>query len=173
MDEYAIARTVTLFDGKQYSAGKPGSGKKRNCYFNKDHAEQAYRTAVEQQQHDGIPKLVKSIEIVLEGTDGTRESVIMDHTNTETAEVNFRMTGKPTEYRKLLGRIVEEFGSRTAFADAMGISRTELTSKMMGKSGWTKKHMRTACELLHISRSEIGDYFFPDFPAAVETQKMN
>ena len=64
------------------------------------------------------------------------------------------------EYRKLLGRIVEIFNTRRAFAEAMGISEKTLTFKLSGQSGWTQQEMLKACELLQIPKEQLPDYFF-------------
>ena len=65
-------------------------------------------------------------------------------------------------YQKLRGRIVEKFGSIGAFADAVGISRTQMSKKLQGKAGisqadivlWSKP------EYLDIKQKEYSDYYF-------------
>lgn len=61
---------------------------------------------------------------------------------------------------KLTGRIVEKYGSRSAFADALGISPQQLTPKLTGKTGITREDVVEWSEALGISIDKIGVYFF-------------
>ena len=61
---------------------------------------------------------------------------------------------------KLKGRIVEKYETYTAFADRLGISSQQLSPKLNGKTAITKEDIVEWCELLDISRDEIGVYFF-------------
>lgn len=74
-------------------------------------------------------------------------------------------------YRYLLGKIVAEYGQQKAFAAALGITKEELSNKMTGRTSWTKKNIRKACELLKISREDVGLYFFPEIPTAAELKQ--
>lgn len=64
------------------------------------------------------------------------------------------------DYSKLIGRIIEKFGSRTAFAEAMGL-KTEALSRRLnrGKSFETEEYIK-ACELLDIPPKDMYLYFF-------------
>ena len=64
------------------------------------------------------------------------------------------------DYSKLIGRIIEKFGTRTAFQEAMGMSSASMSFRLNGKSMWTDRDIEKAIGLLDIPRNEIGDYFF-------------
>lgn len=64
------------------------------------------------------------------------------------------------DYRKLRGRIVEKYGSQSVFSLAMGLSGRTLSLKMNSKVPWKQKEICKAADLLDISDSDIGDYFF-------------
>ena len=61
---------------------------------------------------------------------------------------------------KLMGRIVEKGYTVTSFADKVGISRQSLGKKLNGARDFTVSEIFGICEILSITRSEIGDYFF-------------
>lgn len=63
-------------------------------------------------------------------------------------------------YAKLRGRIVEKFGSQSAFAEAMGMRKALLSAKLNNKSEWSFPEVMRACELLGIPLSEAHLYFF-------------
>ena len=63
-------------------------------------------------------------------------------------------------YRKLLGRIVEKFGTQLKFAEAMGVSESMLSKKLNSSLGFKQSEICLACELLDIAPSEIPMYFF-------------
>lgn len=63
-------------------------------------------------------------------------------------------------YDKLRGRIVERYGSQEKYAEALGISTNSLSKKMTGKTGFSQKDIVLWSELLEISKSEYGEYFF-------------
>ncbi len=64
------------------------------------------------------------------------------------------------EYRKLIGRIIEKYGTRKAFAEKLGISENSMSLKLNGKTGFSQDEMNRWSDLLGIDVSEIGDYFF-------------
>lgn len=70
-------------------------------------------------------------------------------------------------YRKLSGRIVEIFGTRAAFAEAMGWSERTLSLKMNNKVEWSQRDMFKAADLLGITYTDISLYFF-----ALEVQNI-
>lgn len=66
------------------------------------------------------------------------------------------------DYRKLTGRIIEKFGTRRAFADAVGISENAMSQKLSGKMKITTDDIKLWCkpEFLDITCDLIGIYFF-------------
>lgn len=64
------------------------------------------------------------------------------------------------DYSKLLGRIVEKFGTQAKFAEAMGISERSLSLKLNGKVGWKQPEIAKACSLLELEDFDIPVYFF-------------
>ena len=63
-------------------------------------------------------------------------------------------------YSKLRGRIVEKYGTASAFADALGIHKTQLSAKLNNKVDITKQDISTWSDLLNISMEDYGTYFF-------------
>lgn len=63
-------------------------------------------------------------------------------------------------YDKLKGKIKEVFGTQEAFANALGIARTSLYSKLNNNTEFTQMEMLRALELLHLQKTEIDVYFF-------------
>jgi len=64
------------------------------------------------------------------------------------------------DFGKLRGRIVEKFGSQAAFARAFGVSRNTFSKKMNNKTRFTSGDIVKIAEMLEISDSEVGAYFF-------------
>lgn len=66
------------------------------------------------------------------------------------------------DYSKLIGRIVEKFGSRRAFADACGFSENTISRKLSGKMAITTNDIVkwSRPEFLDINHSDIPEYFF-------------
>lgn len=66
------------------------------------------------------------------------------------------------DYSKLIGRIVEKFGSRKAFAEACGFSENTISQKLSGKMSITTKDVVkwSSPELLDIDNDDIPQYFF-------------
>ena len=64
------------------------------------------------------------------------------------------------DYRKLRGKITEVYGTRAAFAKALGIDPTTLSYKLNNKSEWTTNEIVKACELLNVPLVEAHLYFF-------------
>lgn len=64
------------------------------------------------------------------------------------------------DYSKLDGKISEKFGTRGAFAKAMGFSERTLSLKMSGQVPWKQPDMARACEILDIRKKDIPSYFF-------------
>lgn len=63
-------------------------------------------------------------------------------------------------YAKLRGRIVEKFGSQSAFAAVMEWREALLSAKLNNKSEWTFAEVMKACKLLEIPLSDAHLYFF-------------
>lgn len=63
-------------------------------------------------------------------------------------------------YAKLRGRIVEKFGSQSAFATAMEWREALLSAKLNNKSKWEVSEVLKVCELLEIPVDEAHLYFF-------------
>lgn len=65
------------------------------------------------------------------------------------------------QFRALTGKIVEVFGTRKEFADALGITTGTLLKKLDGQNEWKRDEILTACDLLDIhGAQEIYDFFF-------------
>ena len=64
------------------------------------------------------------------------------------------------DYSKLRGRIVEKFGTISAFTKALGSSTVTVSAKLNNKSGFSRGDIEHWSELLKIPSSEIGLYFF-------------
>lgn len=66
----------------------------------------------------------------------------------------------PMDYNKLVGRIIEKYGSRTAFADAIGLTQEALSRRLNNGSNFRTEEYIKACELLDIPPKEMHLYFF-------------
>ena len=66
----------------------------------------------------------------------------------------------PYNYSKLLGRIVEKFGTQANFAEKLGLSERSMSLKLNGRVGWKQTEISKACEILEILPAEIPAYFF-------------
>lgn len=64
------------------------------------------------------------------------------------------------EYSKLRGRIVEKYGTMTAFAEKLNIKVQTVSRKLNSDVGFTKDDILVWSELLDIPKEEIGIYFF-------------
>lgn len=64
------------------------------------------------------------------------------------------------EYSKLRGRIVEKFGTISAFAEAIGASIATISMKLNGKTEFSKKDIEIWAKHLDIATEEYCDYFF-------------
>lgn len=63
-------------------------------------------------------------------------------------------------YSKLKGRIVEKFGSQTAFVKAFGVSENTFSLKMNNKVRFTTDDITRITRMLDIPEEAIGEYFF-------------
>jgi hypothetical protein len=66
----------------------------------------------------------------------------------------------PMDYSTLVGRIIEKFGSRTAFAKAMGWKMEALSRRLNNKTKFQTDDYIRMCELLDIPPKEMHVYFF-------------
>ena len=66
------------------------------------------------------------------------------------------------DYSKLIGRIIEKFGTRKAFAKAAGYSENTISKKLSGKITITTNDITewSSSILLDIPYSDIPEYFF-------------
>lgn len=64
------------------------------------------------------------------------------------------------KYAKLRGRIVEKFGTQDDFRKQIGISKTAMSNKMTGKTGFSQNDIIKWCELLSIDMQNVSEYFF-------------
>lgn len=64
------------------------------------------------------------------------------------------------DYSKLLGRIIEKFGTQSKFAEAMKISERTISLKLTGKVDWKQREIESARSLLELAESDIPAYFF-------------
>lgn len=66
------------------------------------------------------------------------------------------------DYRDLIGRIIAKFGSRRAFAKAVGRAENTISKKLSGKVPITKEDIEnwSSKEVLDIAVTEIPAYFF-------------
>ena len=64
------------------------------------------------------------------------------------------------DYSKLNGKIIEVYGTRGAFAEAMEISDRTLSLKLNNLTSWKQPEITKACKLLKLEQDEIQDYFF-------------
>lgn len=66
----------------------------------------------------------------------------------------------PYNYSKLLGLIVEKFGTQANFSDAIGLSERSVSLKLNGKVGWKQSEIAKICKVLKIETQDIPLYFF-------------
>ena len=64
------------------------------------------------------------------------------------------------KFPKLDGKIVEVYGTRKAFAEALNVSQNTLTYKLNGKFPWKPREIDASCQLLGIDRADMPIYFF-------------
>lgn len=64
------------------------------------------------------------------------------------------------DYSKLLGRIKEKGYTQTALAQAINISANSFSNKILGKSSFSNLEIKNICDILDISNTEVGTYFF-------------
>lgn len=74
-------------------------------------------------------------------------------------------------YSKLIGRIIEKFGSRRAFAKAVGFAENTISKKLSGKMAITTDDIIewSKPELLDIQPNEYHEFYFT--PKVQETEQ--
>lgn len=65
----------------------------------------------------------------------------------------------PKDFSKLIGRIIEVFGTRKAFAKAMGFTPEQLSRRLNNQTQFDSDEMAKAIDLLDIPPQEIFVYF--------------
>ena len=83
----------------------------------------------------------------------TDSSINLNYKNKEGDDMGFN-------YAKLLGKIVEIFGTQRRFAEAMGLSERTISLKLNGKMGWKQAEIVKASSVLSIPENSIVEYFF-------------
>lgn len=68
------------------------------------------------------------------------------------------------DYSKLIGRIIEKFGTRRAFATAVGRSENTISKKLSGKMAITTNDIIywSSPDILDISTPEIPEFFYAE-----------
>ena len=66
----------------------------------------------------------------------------------------------PRNYGKLIGRIIELYGTRSAFAKEMGWSDRTCSLKLNGKVDLKQAEIEKACGLLYSARGYFADVLF-------------
>jgi transcriptional regulator with XRE-family HTH domain len=64
------------------------------------------------------------------------------------------------DYSKLRGRIVEKYGSISAFAKATNVSFVTASNRLNNKTEWKSSDIMEAAEVLDIALDDVRDYFF-------------
>lgn len=64
------------------------------------------------------------------------------------------------DYSKLIGRIIEKYGTRKNFAKAMKISPETLSKRLSGKRDFSRDEIYNISSLLEIPFNELEPYFF-------------
>ena len=64
------------------------------------------------------------------------------------------------DFSKLLGRIIEKFGTRSAFAVELGMADSALSNRLSSKIYFDTEEIYRSCELLDIEYQDIPVYFF-------------
>lgn len=62
--------------------------------------------------------------------------------------------------RKLWGRIAEVYGTQSAFAKAIGVSKQAVSKALAGCSSMSRNKIEEWSIALGIPKEEIGNYFF-------------
>lgn len=63
-----------------------------------------------------------------------------------------------TNFKALRGKIVEIYGTIGKFADAFGITETQMQNKLSGRSGWSLDDVKKAGTLLNVADNPTEFY---------------
>lgn len=63
-------------------------------------------------------------------------------------------------YKKLHERIIEKYGTQTAFSKALGVSKALMSMKLSCKVAISREDIVKWSQLLDIKPSEYAEYFF-------------
>lgn len=66
------------------------------------------------------------------------------------------------DYSKLRGRIIEKFGTYSAFAEAFCITPSLLSRKLGNEVGFSREEIKRCATLLDFGLDEYGEYFFTE-----------
>lgn len=64
------------------------------------------------------------------------------------------------DYSKLIGRIIEIFGTQGKFAREMGLSERSVSLKLNNKKMFKQSEIQLAICILSLTEDDIPDYFF-------------
>ena len=66
------------------------------------------------------------------------------------------------DYSKLVGRIIEKFGTRKAFAATIGMSESAVSARLNNITPWKPEEIKVVCapDILDIPDEAISEYFF-------------
>lgn len=64
------------------------------------------------------------------------------------------------DFSKLSGKIIEKYGTRQKFSEALGLSERSLSLKLNSKVPWKTTEVMKACTILDIPKQDAHEYFF-------------
>lgn len=64
------------------------------------------------------------------------------------------------DYSKLLGRIIELYGTRYAFGKAINWNKSRISSRLNNQTPFTQDDIDLWCKFLKIQSTEIGVFFY-------------
>ena len=66
------------------------------------------------------------------------------------------------ENLRLRGRIIQKYGSQSAFAKHLGKTEQTITAKLNGRSQFSQDDILNWCNALDIVAGDVGEYFFAE-----------
>ena len=66
------------------------------------------------------------------------------------------------KFMKLRGRIVEKYGTQSAFAKKIGRSEVSVVNKLNGKTEFSQKDIIDWSNALDITKDEVGSFYFAE-----------
>lgn len=66
------------------------------------------------------------------------------------------------ENLRLRGRIIQKYGSQSAFAKHLGKTEQTITAKLNGRSQFSQDDILNWCNALDIVADDVGEYFFAE-----------